>query len=89
LDLVYIPSGTFTNKDIDLFTSWASDGQLYNTNSASDTTSVYSGTINVFGKISLASLYPGATAGQRAGVRVKHNTIGTTLNYIGLILAYT
>lgn len=86
---VGIPNGTFTNQDIDITSDYALAGQVFNTNQGSDTTSLYSGTINTLFELSIASIFPGVVANQYGGCTVKHNAIGTTIGYIGIWLEYT
>ena len=85
---VGIPNGTFTNQDIDITSDYALAGQIFNTNQGSDTTTLYSGTINTMFELNIATIFPGAIANHYGGCTIKHNAIGTTIGYIGIWLKY-
>ena len=89
LDIVGIPAGTFTNKDIDLTSQYAAPGELYNAHGAADTTGIYSGVADTIFNIPIGSLYASASALDFAGIMLKHNAIGTNVRYLGVRMEYT
>lgn len=86
--LIVSPVATVANVDIDLSSDFALDSEAININSASDTTSLYSFTINEFSEIDLTALFPGVQGGHNCGIFVDHNAIGTTLNYFETLVRY-
>ena len=88
LEIVGIPVGTFVDQDIDLTSDYGAAGELYNQNSGADLASVYSGVADVFFAIDASAIFPGAAAGDYAGIRLKHNAIGTQIGYVGVHLRY-
>ena len=89
LEVIGIPLATFAAVNIDLLSDFGAVGEVFNVNSATDTTSTYSGTINVLLAINVATLFAGAAANDLAGLLVDHVGIGTTIDYIGLRMRYT
>jgi hypothetical protein len=86
--VVCIPLQTVNNVDIDLFSQYAGIGELKNANAQSDTTSVYNLVANTFKSIDISSLFTAAMARDIAGIRVIHNGINATVEYIGVALEY-
>jgi hypothetical protein len=82
------PNASFTAQDIDLTSDYGAVGELYNANSSADATGTYSGVINTVFELSIANLFPSASAGDYAAAQVDHNAIGTTVNYIGIRMQY-
>jgi hypothetical protein len=80
-----------TARNIDLVSNYASSGEVYTTNSQSDTTSTYdlSGTVDTIREINIAPVFTGAAAGDYAGILITHNAIGGTIRYLGIRLTYT
>ncbi|MHA2067515.1 MAG: hypothetical protein ACXABY_24370 [Candidatus Thorarchaeota archaeon] len=89
MELIGIPTGTFTTQDIDLFTDYAATGEDAQTHSESDTVSTYSGTANLILALDISGLFSAAVAGDHGGVQADHNSIGTTITYIGILLTFT
>ena len=88
LDVIGIPSSSFTNQDIDLTSDYGAAGELYNNHQGSNTTGLYSGTINQLFTLSEASLFASAAAGDYAGIMINHNSIGASIRYLGCRLRY-
>jgi len=86
--LIVTPAATVAGVDIDLNSDFALDGQVFNFNSASDTTTTYSFTVDEFSEIDLTALFPGVQGGHNCGIFVNHNSIGTTLNYYETLVRY-
>jgi len=89
LYVVCIPLATVNGVDIDLFSQYADIGELKNANAQSNTTSTYNLVNNTFTRININSLYTVAQANDIAGIRVVHNGINATVEYIGVVLNYT
>jgi hypothetical protein len=83
-----IPTNTFVDEDIDLTSSYAAAGELYNNHQESDTTSLYSGTADTIMTIDISGLFTSAAGGDIAGIQIDHNAIGTSINYLGLAMGY-
>lgn len=86
--LVVIPAGDVVGGNIDLSTEYGAIGEVYNLNTETDTTSTYSFTTNQLGLLSITTVLTGVAAGDYVGLLVNHLAIGTTLNYLGLLLRY-
>ena len=86
--LIVTPVATVNNVDIDLNGDFGLDGEVFNFNSASDTTTTYSFIINEFSEINLTALFAGVQGGHNCGIFVDHNSIGTSLNYYGTLVRY-
>jgi hypothetical protein len=89
IELLGFPNANFVNQNIDLYSDYAAEGQLYSTHSETDTTSVYSMTQNTLYALDLSSVLTQLAAGDVGGVFVDHLAIGTTVNYLGIRLRYT
>jgi len=87
--VVCIPLATVNGVDIDLFSQYAGIGEMKNANAQSDTTSTYNLVANTFRAINIASLFTAAQANDIAGIRLVHNGINATVEYIGVVLDYT
>lgn len=88
LCVVGIPVSTFVAKDIDLTSDYAALGELYNNHQGSDTTTTYSGTADTILEYDATALFGSASAGDYAGLMIKHNAIGATIRYLGLRMRY-
>lgn len=86
--IVGIPNATFTNQGIDLESDYGAIGEAFNNHSESEVANLYSGTINTFFSLSVAPVLSSLAAGDFVGITVTHGSIGTTINYIGLLLRY-
>lgn len=91
LDLIFIPTAAAAGagKDIDLFSDYAAVGELSTTHSEADTTSVYNlGTTSTLGSIDVSDIFSSLSANDHCGLQVKHNSIGGTNNYLGVVLRF-
>ncbi len=83
-----ISGGTASGLDIDIIINWAAEGEAYNANSSSDTTSTYSMvTDNVF-KFNIGSLLSSIVADDIVGVEFDQNSIGFSNYYVVLHVTY-
>lgn len=84
-----IAGATAGSLDIDVVINYADPAtEVYNANSASDTTTLYATTVDEFLVIDFTTLMSGISAGDVVGVNVDHNGIGQTNYYTGLQLIY-
>jgi hypothetical protein len=80
-----------SGKDIDIYTDYGGNNELYNIHTESDTTSTYDLTgqtnkrTNV---IDLSTVLTNLGAGDSIGLFVDHKGIGGAINYIGIQLKY-
>ena len=84
------PGAASTNRDIDLFSNYSANTEVYNAHTASDTTTVYdlSASANKIHVFDITTLFQDLSAGDFAGLTIDHNRIGGDINYLGLILEY-
>ena len=94
LALIGVPSAgaAGAGRDIDLSSDYALVGEASNTNSESDTTTVYdltgtSGQITIVTDLSV--VFSSLMSSHICGVTVAHNGIGGTILYLGIRLRYT
>jgi hypothetical protein len=88
LEAIGIPNASFSNKGIYLSSVYGAVGEAYNTHAETDNAKTFSGTGNQWIAINVASVFTALAAGDICGVRVDHQSIGTTINYIGVRLRY-
>jgi hypothetical protein len=88
LEAIGIPNASFSNKGIYLASVYGAVGEAYNTHAEADNTKTYSGTIGQWTAISVASVFSALAAGDICGIRVDHQTLTTTMNYVGVRLRY-
>ena len=88
LEIVGIPVNTFVDQNIDLLSDYGAVGELSTQHSGADTTSVYSGVAGVLFSLDASAIFASAVADDFAGIKVNHQAIGTTINYIGLHMRY-
>jgi hypothetical protein len=81
LEAIGIPNASFSNKGIYLSSVYGAVGET-------DNAKTFSGTGNQWIAINVASVFTALAAGDICGVRVDHQSIGTTINYIGVRLRY-
>jgi len=89
LVLIGSANGTIVTQDIDLFSDYALVTELFNTNSEADTITTYSFTANIFTEIDISGVYSVLAADHICGLTVDHNAIGTTINYLGILMEYS
>jgi hypothetical protein len=79
------------NKDIDIYSDYASEGEVYNIHSESDTTTLYDliGLTDKIWSLDLMSILSELASGDFVGIFVDHKTIGGTIDYLGIELKYT
>lgn len=79
-----------SGKDIDLFSDYATIGELFNAHSESDTTTTYdfTGDTDKLIEMDISGVFSSVTALDMCGVFVDHNAIGGTLRYFGIQLDY-
>lgn len=83
-----IPAASFAGKPITLESDYALIGESFQTNSELDNTTLYSGTVNQWGKLDLSTVLSNLQAGHIGGVTVTHVVVGTTVYYGRLVLRY-
>lgn len=77
-------------KDIDLFSNYAAIGEDKAAHAESDLATVYdTGVIDQFFALDLSPVFSALTAGDFCGVRIDHQAIGGTIDYLGIRLRYT
>lgn len=80
-----------SGKDIDIFSDYAADDEVYNNHTESDTTSTYDFTGKTNTKIDvidLSGILVNLSAGDSFGIFVDHKAIGGTIYYLGIRLKY-
>lgn len=88
LGVLCIPLGTVVDKDIDFFSQYAGVGEDKAANAQSDTTGLYSLVANQVTEFEVGSLFTNAEPEDIGGIRVVHNGINTTVQYVGVHLIY-
>jgi hypothetical protein len=83
-----IPLQSGVNRDIDFFSQYAGVGELKNANAQSNTTGLYTFTADTVTEFEVGSLFSAAQAEDIAGIRVVHNGINATIQYVGVHLVY-
>ena len=87
---VISPGAALTNRDIDLYSDYASIAENYSTHSQSDTTSTYDLSTysdKIYG-FDLSGIVTNIVADDLLGIRVAHNDIGGAIRYLGIRLKY-
>lgn len=92
LNLMFIvaPGAAGPNKDIDLTSDYAALGEVYNTHSQSDTTTLYdfTGQDNKWTAMDISGLFSSLSAGDFCGLLVDNNAIGGNLYVLGINIVY-
>lgn len=84
-----IAGATDTGLDIDVIINFADPtSEAYNANSASDTASTFSTTVDEFLILDITSIFSGVSIGDQVGINVDHNGIGQTIYYTQGVLVY-
>jgi len=83
-----LPLADFTDEDIDLISEYAGQGENFQTHAETNTTGVYSGLAQKWGKLDVSSVLSSLSASDVGGLQVDHNSIGTTVYYGRLVLRY-
>ena len=86
---VGIPNGDGVDVDIDLFSSYGAEGEAYNNHSESNLTSVYSFSADQIWMIDVSSVFSSLAGGDFAGIQIDHNGIGTTIDYLGVLIYFS
>jgi hypothetical protein len=93
LELVGIidPAAAGGGKNIDFFSSYGAIGEDRNNHAESDTSGAtnLTGTDNELYSFDISSVFTLLAAGDYAGLRVLHNSIGGNIYYLGIRLKYT
>jgi len=79
-------SAAQAGRDIDLYSNYGADGELYNQNTEQDITSTYdlSAYPEKFHEFDIAHVFSSIAAGDRCGIRVDHKSIGGYIRYLGI-----
>lgn len=92
LHLIGVPASgaAQANRDIDIASDYGGTDELYFTHSESDTSVVYdlSGATDIIKHLDISSVFTNISAGDSCGILVDHNSIGGTMNYIGIEVEY-
>lgn len=88
VEAIGIPAGDFTDKGIDLFSSYGAVGESVIQHQESDTTPVVSGTGSQFFSLNLASVLTQIAAGDVCGIKIDNINVGVNINWIGIRLRY-
>jgi hypothetical protein len=90
VDLIGAPqAGAGTGKNIDLTSDYGAVGESTANHSESDAASTYdTGTNGKWFALSLSSVFSSLAAGDFCGVNVTHNSVGGTIDYLGIRLRY-
>lgn len=83
-----IPVGTGTGLDIDLSTEYSKQGEDYQLQTESDTTSTYDFTTDQKASIDLTGVLTGVEAGDSVGLLIDHKSIGMTCHYLHILGVY-
>jgi hypothetical protein len=78
-------------KNIDLFSSYAQDGESVVQHQESDVVSTHQIQANAdwWGGIDATGVFSNLSPGDRCGLEIKHNLIGGSVNYLGIAFTYT
>jgi hypothetical protein len=88
LEVIGIPDASFSNKAIYLTSVYGAVGEAFNTHAETDNTKTFSGTGSQWTAINIASVFTALAAGDLCGVNLNHQTITTSMNYVGVRLRY-
>ena len=92
VEAVGIVSGAGTSgidKDIDLASNCVGATDLYTSNSVTDTTSTYTiSDQNTVWEMNISSVFSNISAGDYCGINIDHNSIGGSIDYLGIKLKY-
>jgi len=92
LYLVAIPpaGAAEPDVDIDLYSHYGAVGELYNTHSESDTTTLYDFTnqANKITKIDITHLFSNLSGGDICGLCIDHQGTPGTIHYLGICMVY-
>jgi hypothetical protein len=77
-------------KDIDIFSNYGQMGtEQYNTHASSNTVATYTvGAVGLLWQLDISGILSSISPDDVVGIRVKHNTIGGAIDYIGVHLDY-
>ncbi len=79
-----------SSKDIDLYSEYGGLGEAHNQHAESDTAATYdlTGTSDEIYELDLTPVFSSLAAGDYCGLEIDQNSIGGTINYIGIRLKY-
>lgn len=83
-----IPRADFTDKSIWLDSNYYGSSELKTNHVDSDHTKIFSGVLNTDIGIDLSSVFPNLGAQDQCGILIDHKTIGTYIDYRGILLVY-
>jgi len=86
--LIGIADGNIVSGNIDLTSEYGGIGEAYNVNSEVDTTTTYNANINEITEFPIDQVFSSVDPGDACGVLVVHNTLGATINYLGVLMEY-
>lgn len=89
VEVFCIPASTSATLDIDILVNYAAAGELFNANSATDTTSTYDFTASTIFQFNITSLLSGVSADDMVGVEFDQNSIGQTVQYLPMHINYS
>lgn len=91
--LVGVPSAGAAGaaRDIDLYTSYGSPGERCDQHEEEDTSTTYdlTGESGNLVELDIAPLLSSLQPGDLVGLRVAHNAVGGTIDYLGVVLRYS
>lgn len=86
-ELIFIPSMTATGISLTVSSSYASIGSSYNTYATSSNYTINT-VANQISSLDIINVVPQLQANSFCGLNIKHNLIGQTMYYIGVLLSY-
>jgi hypothetical protein len=84
-----IPASTASGLNIDIVANWGTAGELFNANTASDTSSTYSVVASTIYQFDVTSLLTGVSPDDSVGLEFNHNSVGQTIDYLPLHFNYS
>lgn len=88
IDILGYSVGAISAQSINLYSDYAAVGEASNQHSESDTSNTLTTTAGQIFEMDLSSVFSSLNAGDHCGVLIDHQTIGTTIRYLGIRLRY-
>jgi hypothetical protein len=88
LDLIGIPETTQTGANIDLSSTYAGTGEVYNNHAETDTVITYDLVAGVLNELDISSVFSELAGGDKCGLGIVHNSLSGKIDYLGVRLIY-
>jgi len=89
LEVFFIPLSTVVDVSIELYSNYAGLGENKAANAQSDLAQLFSFTADDMTSIDISSLYTNADPDDAAGIMLDHQSINSSIRYLGVHMSYT